>query len=168
MKRLRLVLVGLVAWWPAAAPAQHSHGAAKLDVAVEGPKLVIELEAPLEDLVGFEREPRDAKERASVEAALAFLGSGRALVPSEAAGCRAETRRAERDSTRDGHAEARLSITLTCSRPDALRQLDAKPLLARFPRLKRIDARIVTGKGQSTARLTAAKPSLNLSGGHEP
>jgi hypothetical protein len=47
----------------AAAPAwsagkAHEHGALKLDVAIEGNKLTIAMEAPLDNLLGFERAPR--------------------------------------------------------------------------------------------------------------
>lgn len=150
----------VLACLPAVAAGQHSHGVAKLDVAVEGPRLVLELEAPLGDLVGFEREPRDARERAAVEEALAFLGSGQAFVPAEPAGCRMEPAQVEKRSTGPGHTEARATLAYACAKAGALAQVDAAGLFKRFPKLKRVDVRLVSAKGQSSARLTPAKPAL--------
>ena len=45
----------------------HQHGVAKLDVAYDQGALSIELEAPLDVLLGFERAPRPDAERKSVE-----------------------------------------------------------------------------------------------------
>lgn len=160
MRRRRLALVLLAACLPPAAIAQHSHGVARLDVAIEGGRLALELEAPLGDLVGFEREPREARERAALEEALAFLASPRAFAPSEAAGCRMEPPRVEKRSTGPGHAEAKASLAYACANAAALSQVDAAALFKRFPRLKRVDVRLVSAKGQSAARLTPARPTI--------
>ena len=45
-----------------AAPA-HVHGAAKLDISMEGDKLTIALEMPLDSALGFERPARNDKEK---------------------------------------------------------------------------------------------------------
>ena len=52
----------------AAAYAQHAHehGAARLEVALDGGKLSIGLESPLDNLVGFEHAPRNEKQRAAL------------------------------------------------------------------------------------------------------
>ena len=42
----------------AAADTAHEHGALKLDVAIDGQLLLISMEAPLDNLLGFERAPR--------------------------------------------------------------------------------------------------------------
>lgn len=47
----------------------HVHGHGKIRVAVEGTHLHVEMELPAEDIVGFERRPRSAEEKAKVEKA---------------------------------------------------------------------------------------------------
>ena len=58
-----------------AAGKAHEHGALKLDVAIEGNKLAIEMEAPLDNLLGFERAPRTDAERKAAADVLARLRS---------------------------------------------------------------------------------------------
>ncbi len=44
----------------------HVHGQLKLDVAVDGPTVVIDMESPLDNIVGFERAPKtDAEKKPS-------------------------------------------------------------------------------------------------------
>ena len=143
----------------ASAGAQHRHGVAALDLAVERGRLTLELHVPMEDLVGFEREPRDARERAAIDEALAFLGSGKAFAPGERASCRPEPARVERRPGDSGHAEIHAAVAYACADTEA-GQVDAAALFRRFPRLKRIDARLATARGQSAARLTPSKPTL--------
>ncbi len=57
----------------------HQHGVLKLDIAVDARKLSLQMESPLDNLVGFERAPRNEVERQRVEAALAKLKAGQAL-----------------------------------------------------------------------------------------
>jgi hypothetical protein len=64
------------------------HGIAKLDVIAEGKDLVLRLETPLENLVGFERAPRNSKEQAAVRKMAEALRSDKAFVPTRAARCK--------------------------------------------------------------------------------
>jgi hypothetical protein len=57
----------------------HQHGVLKLDIAVEARKLSLQMESPLDNLVGFERAPRNDAERKRVDAALAKLRAGQTL-----------------------------------------------------------------------------------------
>ncbi|MDH5541220.1 MAG: DUF2796 domain-containing protein, partial [Rhizobacter sp.] len=57
----------------AAAGKAHEHGALRLDVAVEATSVTLQLQAPLDSLVGFERAPRTEAERQRVDQALARL-----------------------------------------------------------------------------------------------
>jgi hypothetical protein len=73
---LFLFVVATGAW---AAGKAHQHGVLKLDIAVEARKLSLQLESPLDNLVGFERAPRNEAERQRVDAALAKLKAGQML-----------------------------------------------------------------------------------------
>jgi hypothetical protein len=82
IKLLHLALHWSLLALPALTLAQghaHQHGALKLDIAVEARKLSLQLESPLDNLVGFERAPRNDAERKRVEAALAKLKAGQTL-----------------------------------------------------------------------------------------
>ena len=57
----------LLAAPPALAHGPHEHGAARLDVAVEGNIVEISLESPLANALPFEHAPRDAAQRQAVQ-----------------------------------------------------------------------------------------------------
>ena len=61
-------------------PGAHQHGMAKLDLVFEAGALTLELDAPLDSLLGFERAPRNAAERAAADAALASLRDAASLI----------------------------------------------------------------------------------------
>lgn len=45
----------------------HVHGHAKLDMAIDGKTLYVELKSPAESILGFEHEPKSAKEKQTVK-----------------------------------------------------------------------------------------------------
>jgi hypothetical protein len=58
----------------------HEHGKVTLNVVLEGKQLMIELDAPAVNVVGFEHAPRTASERAAIEEAARLLTSGKGLL----------------------------------------------------------------------------------------
>ena len=140
----------------ARAEAPHAHGVAKVDVALEGRRLTLDFSAPLEDIVGFERRPANDKERAAVEAAVNYLKSGRALAASVAANCRVAEAGVVLDVREKGHVELSAHLVYDCKEPQELREIDAA-LFEPYKRVKRIDVRAVTAKGQSSGRLVPGK-----------
>lgn len=87
----RSMVLGLalcVPGWDAWAGKAHEHGVARLDVGVEAGRVMLDLEIPLDDLVGFERAPRSEAEHAAVAKALGHLQEvGRLVRVDAAAGC---------------------------------------------------------------------------------
>jgi hypothetical protein len=74
----------------------HSHGEGRLAIAIEGKRVEMELEAPASDIVGFEHEPRNAKQRAAIATARKQLAKlGDVLVLSHAAGCKLASAKVE-------------------------------------------------------------------------
>jgi hypothetical protein len=57
----------------------HEHGAARMNVALEGNDLYIEFTSPAANIVGFEHHPSTEKQKASVKKAIETLKSGAAL-----------------------------------------------------------------------------------------
>lgn len=159
--RATFMVLCVLAALPAAAQKVHAHGAGKLDVAVEGARLTIAVEVPLEDLVGFERAPKSDRERAAIDAMSAYFRSGKAFVPSPAASCALGEAKVETTTPDKGHAELTATFTYQCAAPAELKQVDV-PLFQEYKRLKRLDARVVTPRGQKAARLTPQKRTLPL------
>jgi len=149
---LCLVLASGGAW----AEPPHAHGVARLDLSVEGRRLSLDFAAPLEDIVGFERRPANDKERAAFEAAAAYFKGGRALVASLPANCRMADATAGIEERGKGHFEFVARLAYDCKEPQELRQVEAA-LLGPYRRVKRIDVRAATAKGQSSGRLAPGK-----------
>ena len=179
MIRLLLVVVTLAYAAPGAALHAHEHGIARLDVAVDGARLLIGLESPLDNLVGFEHAPRSDKQRAALKKMTEELMASERLYklpagaecksvrvalehPHQGGGLaagKAEKPDRARDSHDDAHAELRGTWEFVCGRSDSLIRLDVQ-LFDVFPGIKRIRAQIATARGQATANLTAAKRTI--------
>ena len=140
----------------------HVHGVAKLEVAVEGGQIDLHLESPLEALLGFEHAPRTDKERAAVVRMRQTLEQGGKLfAPTAAAGCKLVSVQVEAPSLESGHSggheehgDLDADFRFACAKPGKLTGMEVR-LSDAFPGMRRIDAQVVSGKGQSAARLTA-------------
>ncbi|MDO9225757.1 MAG: DUF2796 domain-containing protein [Pseudomonadota bacterium] len=162
-----LTLIALLIAAPAYARHDHTphhahvHGVAKLDVAVDGGTLNLRLESPLEGLLGFERVPRNDRERAAVAEMRNKLGdAGKLFVPTTAAQCtlksvqiEAPALDAKSASANPEHADLDADFLFTCAQPSKLTGVDVR-LFQVFPNMRRIDARVVSGKGQKATRLS--------------
>lgn len=155
--------------WAAGKP--HEHGALKLDVAIEGRKLVIAMEAPLDNLIGFEHAPRTDAERKAAAEVLARLRSpdkGTPLFAADAA-ARCALSKAEvqapvlepgaKAAAKDEHADLDASYEFTCAQPGELRTLDVG-LFEAYPRTRRIDVQVAGPKGQ--AKVTLDRPARQV------
>jgi hypothetical protein len=164
-----------------AAQAPHQHGLVMLDVALDGAQLQINLTAPLDSLLGFERAPRTAAERQAATQLLARLQDGASLLqPDAAAGCtlveaqvdapvlqapapgaNATAKPANTQPADDGHAELSASYRFNCSQPAALRQL-THGLFAQFKRVQQVQAQVAGPQGQSRQLLKRPANQLRL------
>ncbi|WP_198320908.1 DUF2796 domain-containing protein [Azohydromonas aeria] len=146
----------------AAAPHGHAHehGVVRVQVGVDGPRLELALQAPLDSLLGFERAPRTDAERRAAEQALATLRQPQSwLQPDAAAGCTLETSNVDpgvlapgAPAPRDGHAEVEASYAWRCAQPQALRGLEIG-LFDAFRRLQRIEVEVADANGQGRSTL---------------
>jgi hypothetical protein len=164
LARIALLTLALAA---TPAVAQHVHGNARLDVAVDEGQLILMLEMPAEVLVGFERAPRTDKERAAIARARQTLeASSDLFLPSAEASCSAQAARVESPLFDPGaklghHVDVTATHVFACAHPDRLRAI-ATSLFERFPRLKRVDVQVASGTGQKAARLTPRQATLSL------
>ena len=168
-------LLGALAFIPAASAqgsAAHVHGLARLEVVVEGGTISLHLESPLEALLGFEHAPRDAGERTKVEVMRKNLAQGeRMFSPTPAARCRLVSARLTSpilDAApgkpsargREAHDDLDAEFQFQCAQPARITGLEVR-LGEFFPRLQRIDAQVVSPKGQSASRLDAKRRFLS-------
>ncbi len=157
----------------------HVHGAATMNVAVEGKRLYMEIASPAIDIVGFEHQPRTTEQRAAIERAIATLEEGRELfaLPG-AAGCRLMAATAATELIEAGedahhhhhhhgekeaevHSDFKATYRFECDRPQRLTQVGTK-LFSSFPSLTEIDVQILTDSGQTAVELTPASPNFSL------
>ncbi|WP_342059603.1 DUF2796 domain-containing protein [Aeromonas sp. OTU364] len=162
----------------------HEHGHGHLNLVVDGNQLMIELEAPAADLVGFEHAAKSDEEKAQYAKAVARLQQPDALFRLDpAAGCKLtqqELQAAKEDHDHDddhdkaasdehehhhdeeghadtGHADLGAMYTYTCATPAKLTGLEAT-LFSLYPSLEKLSVQGILPTGQTAAELT---PSAN-------
>ncbi len=149
---------------PAGQGDAHTHGAARLNLAVDGETVTLALESPLDSLLGFEHLPRGEKQKAAVRDMAAKLNRPEALFGlSAAAQCAPDgvelsspvLESAPRQAA-NGHLDLDGRYRFRCAHPQALREVEVR-LFDAFPRLRRLDVQAATPRGQSAARLTPAQ-----------
>lgn len=174
MKRLCLLAVLLAAIGLAHAQHKHVHGEGRLDVALDQGSLSLDLELPLDAAVGFERPPRNDKEKAALAAAEKALKDAAALwQPTPAAQCTTQSVEVHvpfmggddqhSHHAHEGemhHADIEARYVFRCAYPAALKAVETT-LFKSFPRLYRIEAQRAGPTGQGAARLTPKKPVLS-------
>jgi len=172
MQRIQLTAFSLVALFlalTAHADSAHEHGSARLDVAVDGDRLHIALQSPLDNLVGFEHAPRNERQRTALAKMEATLRDAQRLFrPDPAAGCRADHIEVEHPYANaaagtgtPAHADAQARWTFQCEAPQSLRRLDVQ-LFDAFRGLRRLKVQTATPRGQGSATLTPSRRALAL------
>lgn len=155
---------------PATAAGAHEHGVVKLDVAVDGQRLVIDMDSPLDNLLGFEHAPRNDAERARADALVKRLREAAALFRIDGgAGCtlaKVELQSAPLQlgskpaaagtntgaRTADAHGDLEASFEFTCTAAAQARFVELG-LFSAFAQVQRIDVQVATPKGQMKATL---------------
>ena len=148
----------------------HEHGVAKLDIAVDAKQIVVQLESPLDNLVGFERAPRTDSERKRADEAVARLRDGQAMFQFDpAAGCK--LMRTQLDSPPLGlgdssaraqadHADLFGSWEFSCA--DAAKATYVDVGLFAFNQLKRVQVQLALPKTQAKSELKRPKARISL------
>ena len=167
-----LAFTGLAAAVPLAASAQaraHVHGQLKLDIAVEGPTVVIEMESPLENFVGFEHAPKTEAEKKAADDVVAQLRAADQLFKIDpAANCKlgpvtlrsAALGLGKAEAGAEGHADLDGSFAFNCTKATEAKFIELG-LFGAFKGLRQVDAQIVTPDGQF--KRTLKRPNARLS-----
>ncbi len=175
--RSALILVAIGA--PSAAAHQaHVHGQATVQVSLEATKLAVSVDSALDNLLGFERAPRNDAQRRLVEALAARLRKSETVVLPAAegacqsagvhlhapvlAGTPAHDAASPATAPDPGdHGNMTATYTFVCAKPQDLRAIEFK-LFEGFPRLQRVNAQVAGPRGQSAQRLTAKRSQIKL------
>lgn len=151
-------------------PAAHVHGQVLANVAVQGNKLSVQIEAPLDSLLGFEHRPRTTAQRQAAQAVAQQLKTPHAwLKPDAAARCTLASsdvdtqalEPAQPGAKEAAHADVDASYEFTCAAPEQLKGLDIT-LMDGFKRIQRIDVQVAGGKGQSKQSLRRPAQRVRL------
>jgi hypothetical protein len=160
----------------------HVHGHGRLNIAIEGKKMNMELEVPGADIVGFEHAPQTAEQRAALGQAQARLANAAALfAPERKAGCELDRVKVSKDAGHEhhdhedksgaageekeeaGHSEFHAEYSFICASPSRLTSMTFD-YFKEFPNAQALTVTIVSPKGQSSFEVKRENPSLDLTG----
>jgi hypothetical protein len=160
----------------------HEHGHGRLNIAIEGKRVSMELEVPGADIAGFEHEASTPEQKAVVEKAKATLADALSIfkLPA-AAGCTladAQVATHAEDEHEHGHehedeaggqekageqhhSEFHAAYAIDCAAPEKLTGIDFGYFDA-FAGALELDISLVTPKGQYHYEVTREQPRLQL------
>jgi len=158
------------AWAAEGEHKPHVHGESRVNLAIEGNVVEIEFESPAHDIVGFERTPKTAKQRAAVEAAVAALKKGDSLFRlTPGAGCKLEEadvetplaepgdKKAHKHDEEEEHSEFHAHYRFRCAQPGLLKGVEVL-LFDTFRTMREVEVGAILPGGQRAATL---KPRSN-------
>lgn len=155
----------------------HEHGAAQLNVVLDGKMLHLQLDSPAMNLVGFEHAAKSDADKAKVAAARSQLAQPQVLFGLNAGDCNiskqevesplfakhADSHEHENEKSHDSeHSDIHAHYSLDCQKPEDLQQLDLGELFKRFPATEKIQVQLIGPNGQQGLELTPAQPTLSF------
>jgi hypothetical protein len=166
----------------------HEHGVGRLNAALDGQALELELESPAMNLVGFEHVASTDEDKAKVSAARAKLEKPLELFSlPKAAGCVVARQELEsplfgdkpdvddhdEDEDHDedvkdadghehhhDHSEIHAHYQFTCTTPAVLKNLDLTQVFKTFPATQKIQVQLISPSGQQGVEATAKAATL--------
>jgi hypothetical protein len=153
----------------------HEHGKVTLNVAVDAGALLVALDAPAVNVVGFEHTPRTPQERAAARHASEFIRSGHSLIGAPpGAGCRfvsaefaepkwegdSEPTEAEHGKTEE-HADYEARFKYRCDHPEELAWFEPW-LIAKLLNVTETRINLITPSGQRSETVTNARARVRL------
>jgi hypothetical protein len=156
----------------------HEHGVGRLNAALDGQTLELELDSPAMNLVGFEHAATTDADKAKVAAVRAQLEKPVALFSlAKAAGCVVASQELEsplfgdkpeaddedaKDEHHHDHSEIHAHYQFTCATPGALKTLDLANIFNAFPATQKIQVQLIGPSGQQGVEVTAKAASLKF------
>ncbi|MDR6918347.1 hypothetical protein J2X66_005242 [Pseudomonas sp. 3296] len=159
----------------------HEHGVGRLNAALDGQTLELELESPAMNLVGFEHAATTDADKAKVVTVRAQLEKPLALFNlPKAAGCVVAMQELEsplfgdkpdadddhaedaKDEHHHDHSEIHAHYQFTCAAPGALKTLDLATIFNTFPATRKIQVQLIGPSGQQGVEVTAKAAALKF------
>lgn len=163
----------------------HEHGVGRLNAALDGQTLELELESPAMNLVGFEHVATSDADKAKVATTRAQLEKPLELFNlPKAAGCVVASQElesplfggkpnADEDHNEDAkeadghehhhdHSEIHAHYQFTCAQPGALKTLDLANIFNTFPATQKIQVQLISPSGQQGVEVTAKVATLKF------
>lgn len=150
----------------------HVHGLVRLDIAIDGKTLAVQLEAPLDSLLGFEHRPRTAAQKQAADALLQKMNNDSTLIrPQGEAACKPSPVTVESDTLQStkpangkdhAHADLEARFEFVCEQPEKLTFLEIG-LFDAFKRIRKIEVQVAGSQGQSKQTLKRPEKMLRLS-----
>jgi hypothetical protein len=163
----------------------HEHGVGRLNAALDGQTLELELQSPAMNLVGFEHAATTDADKAKVAAVRARLEKPLTLFNlPKAAGCVVAMQELEsplfgdkpdadddhdEDAKDEGghehhhdHSEIHAHYQFSCSAPGALKTLDLANIFNTFPATQKIQVQLISPSGQQGVEVTAKAAALKF------
>lgn len=150
---------------PAAHAGPHEHGVASLELSVDGSTLLVRFSSPLDNLLGWERAPRNEQEQRQYAALRAELAQPAVILSiPEVAACRLESATVSDPhlkSSSDPHKDLEAEWNFRCGAAASLRTITINGF-DRFKRLRRVDAFYALPGKSGKSRLTGRQRELKL------
>ena len=158
----------------------HAHGEAEMNIVFEGQKLLVELESPSFNLVGFEHEPKILEQHELVEKTIELLKDFKnvANISEEASSNTLDIKVSttmkgveerpdihhedeHQQSEKEIHSEFFATYFLSCTRPENLKSIELE-LFSTFALMEEVDVQMIFQGRQDFAELNSENPNLNL------
>lgn len=141
----------------------HDHGAAEINLAVEGKKVDIEFHAPAQAIVGFEYVPTSAADKKKQADAIAGLKANIAkmIVFDPKLGCTIVAKSVEVENPEPDHAEVDGDFEATCAQPPAGSKVTFGVTKA-YPGLTTVKVQAVGKSGSTGAEIKSDKGTVTL------
>ena len=169
----------------------HEHGHGRLNIAIEGDNVAVELEVPGADIVGFEHEAKTSAQKQLVVNAKRVLSNVASVITfSESAKCSPVTQKVilEHDDdeedhgddkedhsdpeekhddhdhesdTEKQHSEFQAEYRLSCAAPEEI-ELIAFPYFEKFTQAEVLSVVVLSDNGQGSFEVTREKPFIDL------
>ena len=150
----------------------HVHGLSYLKIALENRTLLVEINSPLMDIVGFEGEPRTKVQKDSIERAKTKLRKIDNVLIFKGGSCLEKNidvtlghdhsnEHSHSEQHHDTHSEISAVYKFKCSEPEELQEITVL-LQNQFSRMEKIKAQWITPDSQGQITLDKNKNLINL------
>jgi len=147
----------------AATQGAHEHGVAQLDIALDKQFVMLRLESPAANIVGFEHQPRTQSDQQTLQNAKRVFQRQQVFHFIGNKQCQMEEISIEtslENSHHDGHADFVVEYRFSCA-TDQISGIRTD-LFELFPGIENVRVQFIKGTLQGASRLTRTKPTVEF------